>query len=71
LNLFDIKYLAKFFLTTLWLGVGWSVGLGVGVSVKATLHPAHSLVFKGFPGDFYALGVGVEEVSSYPMLFER
>ena len=56
---------------SLGLGVGWSVGLGVGVSVKATLHPAHSPVFKGFPGDFYAFGVGVEEVSSYSMLFER
>ena len=41
---------------SLGLGVGWSVGLGVGVSVKATLPPAHSPVFKGFPGDFYALG---------------
>ena len=50
---------------------GWSVGLGVGVSVKATLHPAPSPVFKGFPGDFYALGVGVDKVSSYSMLFER
>ena len=45
--------------------------LGVGVSVKATLHPAHSPVFKGLSGDFHALGVGVEEVSSYSMLFER
>jgi len=53
------------------LGVGWSVWLGVGVSVEATLHPAHSPVFKGFPEDFHAFGVGVEEVSSYPMLFER
>ena len=59
------------FLISVGLGVGWSVGLDVGVSVKATLHPAHSPVFKGFPGDFYALGVGVEEVSSYSMLFER
>ena len=71
MNLFDTKYLAKFFLTTLWLGVGWSVGLGVGVSVKATLHPAHTPVFKGFPEVFHALGVGVEEVSSYSMLYER
>ena len=71
MNLFDTKYLAKFFLTTLWLGVGWSVGLGVGVSVEATLHPAPSPVFKGFPRDFYALGVGVDKVSSYSMLFER
>ena len=55
---------------SLGLGVGWSVGSGVWVSVEATLHPAHSPVFKGFPGDFYALGVGVEEVSSYSMLFE-
>ena len=55
---------------SLGLGVGWSVRLGVGVSVEATLYPAHSPVFKGFPGDFYALGVGVEEVSSYSMLFE-
>jgi hypothetical protein len=45
--------------------------LGVGVSVKATLHPAHSPVFKGIAEDFHALGVGVEEVSSYSMLFER
>ena len=52
------------------VGVGWSVGLGVGVSAKATLHPAHSPVFKGFPGDFYALGVGGDKVSSYSMLFE-
>jgi len=52
------------------LGVGWSVRLGVGVSVKATLHPAHSPVFKGLPEDFHALGVGVEEVSSYSMFFE-
>jgi hypothetical protein len=44
--------------------------LGVGVSVKATLHPAHSPVFKGLPEDFHALGVGVEEVSSYSMFFE-
>ena len=56
---------------SLGLGVGWSVGLGVGVSVEATLHPAPSPVFKGLPEDFYAFGVGVEEVSSYPMLFER
>ena len=56
---------------SLGLGVGWSVGLGVWVSVEATLHPSHSPVFKGFPGYFYALGVGDEEVSSYPMLFER
>ena len=56
---------------SLGLGVGWSVGLGVRVSVEATLHPTPSPVFKGFPGDFYALGVGVEEVSSYSMLFER
>jgi len=55
---------------SLGLGVGWSVWLGVGVSVEATLHPAPSPVFKAFPGDFYALGVGVEEVSSYPMFFE-
>ena len=55
---------------SLGLGVGGSVGWSAGVSVKATLHPAHSPVFKGFPEDFYALGVGVEEVSSYPMLFE-
>ena len=44
--------------------------MGVGVRVKATLHPAHSPVFKGLPEDFHALGVGVEEVSSYSMLFE-
>lgn len=56
---------------SLGLGVGWSVRWGVGVSVKATLHPSHSPVFKGLPDDFYALGVGVEEVLSYPMLFER
>lgn len=56
---------------SLGLGVGWSVWLGVGVSVEATLHPAHSPVFKGFPGDFYALGVGVDKVSSYSTLFER
>ena len=56
---------------SLGLGVGWSVGLGVWVSVKATPHPAHSPVFKGFPEDFYALGVGVDKVSSYSMLFER
>ena len=55
---------------SLGLGVGWSVGLGVWVSVEATLHPAHSPVFKGFAEDFHALGVGVEEVSSYSMLFE-
>ena len=56
---------------SLGLGVGWSVGLGVGVSVEATLHPAHSPVFKGFPEDFYAFWVGVDKVSSYSMLFER
>lgn len=56
---------------SLGLGVGWSVWLGVGVSVEATLHPAHSPVFKGFPGDFYALGVGVDKVSLYSMFFER
>ena len=56
---------------SLGLGVGWSVRLGVGGSVKATLHPAHSPVFKGFPGEFYALGVGVDKVSSYSMFFER
>ena len=55
---------------SLGLGVGWSVGLGVWVSVEATLHPAYFPVFKGFPGDFYALGVGVDKVSSYSMLFE-
>lgn len=55
----------------LGLGVGWSVWLGVGVSVEATLHLAPSPVFKGLPEDFHALGVGVEEVSSYSMLFER
>ena len=55
---------------SLGLGVGWSVWLGVGVSVKATLHLAPSPVFKGFPGDFYALGVGVDKVSSYSMFFE-
>ena len=53
------------------VGCRWSVGLGVGVSVKATLHPAHSPVFEGIAEDFHALGVGVEEVSSYSMLFER
>jgi hypothetical protein len=53
------------------VGVGWSVRVGVGVSVEATLHLAHSPVFKGLPEVFHALGVGVEEVSSYPMLFER
>ena len=56
---------------SLGLGVGWSVGLGVRVSVEATLHPAHSPVFKGLPEDFHALGVGVDKVSSYSMLFER
>ena len=55
---------------SLGVGVGWSVWLGVGVSVEATLHPAPSPVFKGFPEDFYALGVGVDKVSSYSMLFE-
>ena len=55
---------------SLGLGVGWSVGLGVRVSVEATLHPTPSPVFKGFPGDFYALGVGVDKVSSYSMSFE-
>jgi len=52
------------------VGVGWSVGLGVWVSVEATLHLAHSPVFKGLPEEFHALGVGVEKVSSYSMLFE-
>ena len=56
---------------SLGLGVGWSVWLCVWVSVKATLHPAHSPVFKGLPEDFHALGVGVDKVSSYSMLFER
>ena len=55
---------------SLGLGVGWSVRLGVGVSVETTIHLVHSPVFKGFPGDFYALRVGVEEVSSYSMFFE-
>ena len=56
---------------SLGLGVGWSVWLGVWVSVEAALHPAHSPVFKGFPEVFHALGVGVDEVSSYSMLYER
>ena len=57
-----------FFLATLGLGIGWSVRLGVGVSVEATLHPAPSLVFKGFTEDFYALGLGVEEETSFLLL---
>ena len=40
--------------------------MGVGVSVEATLHPAHFPEFKGLPEVFHALGVGVDEVSSYP-----
>ena len=59
------------FLISLGLGVGWSARLGVGVSVEAALHPAHTPVFKGYPEVFHALGVGVDEVSSYSMLYER
>jgi hypothetical protein len=55
---------------SLGLGVGWSVWLGVGVSVETTLHPAPSPVFKGLLEDFYALGAGVDKVSSYSIFFE-
>lgn len=57
-----------FFLATLGLGIGWSVRLGVGVSVEVTPHPAPSLVFKDFTEDFYALGLGVEEETSFSLL---
>ena len=51
--------------------VGVTVGVSVRGSVDTTLTLAEYIVFKGFPGDFYALGVGVDKVSSYSMLFER
>ena len=40
-----------------------SVGVTVGVSVRGSVDTtptlAEYIVFKGFPGDFYVLGVGV------------
>ena len=39
--------------------VGVTVGVSVRGSVDTTLTPAEYIVFKGFPGDFYAFGMGV------------